>query len=422
MRQHIGILAMLGLLVAANALSDELRAGRPGRLGMSAERMDRIDALLQRHVDEGRAVGAVGVVARHGRIAYCRAFGNQDGESGTPMRKDSIFRVYSMTKPITSVGLMMLYEEGRFRLKDPVEWYLPEFKDAKVAVEEVDPATGKRTFKTVPARRPIIIRDLLRHTSGISYGPPNDTTLGKMYEEADLFNPERTLQEMVSRLSELPLLYQPGTMYEYGFSVDVAGRLIEVIANKPYEVFLKERVFDPLGMKDTAFYVPETEVGRLAGLYRANGQGKVEPVPSGEGIAWNFLKPPTMPSPGGGLVSTADDYLQFAQMLLNGGKLGKARLLSPKTVELMTQNHLVKGIDKPWWGPSEFGLGFFVEEEPGTAGQIGSKGTFGWSGAASTHCWVDPNEEMITLFMVQILGDTPLPELFKIVAYQTIEE
>ena len=415
-------LALLGLLAVATASSNEIRMGRPDRLGMSVARMARIDTLMEREIREGRLAGAVCLLARHGKIAYYKAFGTQDVATGTPMTKDTIFRVYSMTKPITSVGLMMLYEEGLFRLSDPVAWYLPEFKNAVVAVEEIDPDTGKAAFKTVPVRRPIIIRDLLRHTSGISYGPPPDTTLGKMYKEADLFNPDRTLEQMVKRLSDLPLMYQPGTMYEYGFSVDVAGRLIEVLANMPYEQYIKQRILDPLGMNDTAFYVPQGKAIRLAGLYRAGDDGKIGPVPPGDDLAWDFLQPHAMPSPGGGLVSTAADYVRFAQMLLNGGELGNVRLLSPKTVELMTQNHLVDGIDKPWWGPAEFGLGFAIEQDPGTAGQIGSKGTFGWGGAASTRCWIDPKEDMVTLLMVQILGDCPLEDLFKIVAYQAIKE
>lgn len=413
------VLACMVCVVTVSA--DEIKTAPPQKVGLSAERMERIDGLLQRHVADGKAVGAVGLVARHGKIAYCKAFGNQDAETCVPMTTNTIFRVYSMTKPITSVGLMMLYEEGRFRLQDPLFWYLPEFKDMKVAVEEKDPETGETTFTTVPTRRHIIIRDLLRHTSGISYNPPPETTLGKMYLEANLFTPDQTLEELVNKLSKLPLVYQPGTRYEYGFSVDVIGRLIEVISGQPYEVYMKEQVLDPLGMTDTAFYVPEEKVSRFAQLYQASEDGTLKPVPVGEGLAWPFLKPTAMPSPGGGLVSTARDYLRFAQMLLNGGELDGVRLLSPKTIELMTQDHL-QGIEKPWWGPAEFGLGFYVEQDPGTAGQIGSKGTFGWSGAASTQCWVDPEEDMITLFMIQTLGDCPLTELFKITAYQTIVE
>lgn len=422
MRKVYTVVALLGLVVVQAASSNEIRAGRPERLGMSPDRMVRIDNLMEREIAEGKLAGAVCLLARHGKVAYFKAFGSQNVAEGTPMSKDTLFRIYSMTKPVTSVGLMMLYEEGLFRLSDPVEWYLPEFKDAVVAVEEAEPDSGDASFKTVPARRPIIVRDLLRHTSGISYGPPENTTLGKLYKEADLFNPERTLEQMVKRLSELPLLYQPGTMYEYGFSVDVAGRLIEVLSGVPYEQFLKERIFDPLDMKDTGFCVPLEKADRLAALYRAGKGGKLENVPSDEALAWDFLEPHAMPSPGGGLVSTAGDYIRFAQMLLNRGELGNIRLLSPKTVELMTQNHLVDGIDTPWWAPSGFGLGFAIEREPGAEGQLGSEGTFGWSGAASTRCWIDPKEDMVLLLMVQILGDCPLEELFKIVAYQTLVE
>ena len=421
MRKCGALLVVLSLGVVT-AASDEIRSARPERLGMSTERMVRIDALMEREIREGRLAGAVCVLARHGKVAYCKAFGTQNLEWKTPMAQDAVFRIYSMTKPVTSVGLMMLYEEGLFRLSDPVCWYLPEFEDVKVAVEETDPETGKTTFKTVPVRRPIIIRDLLRHTSGITYSPPAGTTLAEMYKEADLFNPDRTLEQMVKRLSGLPLLYQPGTYYEYGFSVDVVGRLIEVLADMPYEEYIGERILDPLEMKDTGFYVPEAQASRLAGLYRAGEGRKLEPVQPGEELVWDFLRPHPMPSPGGGLVSTAGDYLRFAQMLLNGGKLGKVRLLSPKTVELMTQNHLVDGIEKPWWAPAGFGLGFAVEEEPGAAGVIGSEGTFGWSGAASTRCWIDPKEDMVVLLMVQILGDCPLEELFKIAAYQAVTE
>lgn len=421
MKRLFAIVLLLSV-ATPSASPDEIPAGRPERLGMSETRMANINTLIQREIEEGRLAGAVCVIARHGQIAYLNAFGQQDVGKGVPVSEDTIFRIYSMTKPVTSVGLMMLYEQGLFRLSDPLEWYLPEFKDAAVAVEDADPDTGEKTFKTVAARRPIIIRDLLRHTSGISYWPPTDTTLGKLYQEADLFNPERSLEEMVKRLSELPLMYQPGTMYEYGFSVDVAGRLIEVLAGMPYAQFVKERILDPLEMHDTGFHVPKNKAHRLATLYRAEQDGKIGPVPAGEELAWDFLSPHPMPSPGGGLVSTARDYLRFAQMVLNGGALGNVRLLSPKTVELMTQNHLVDGIDKPWWAPAGFGLGFAIEDEPGTEGVIGSEGTFGWSGAASTRCWIDPKEDMVVLLMVQILGDCPLEERFKIVAYQAIVE
>ncbi len=420
MRRMTTAFLLLGMLVLAAASAEEIRAGRPERLGMASDRLARIDALMEREIDAGRLAGSVCVVARHGKIAYYRAFGKQDLLSDTPAAKDTMFRIYSMTKPITSVALMLLYEEGRFRLSDPVAWYLPEFDHAVVALEDPQGAAASAAFKTVPVNRPIIIRDLLRHTSGISYWPPANTTLAKMYKEADLFNPNRTLEAMVKRLSELPLLYQPGTRFEYGFSVDVVGRLIEVLAGMPYERFVKERVLDPLGMKDTVFWAPEEKAARLAGLYRAREGGKIGPLNSDEELAWDFTKPRAMPSPGGGLVSTAGDYLHFAQMLLSGGALGNVRLLSPKTVELMTQNHLVDGITKSWDAPAGFGLGFGIERDPGAAGVIGSEGTFGWSGAASTRCWIDPKEDMVAILMVQIFGDCPLEELFKIAVYQAI--
>ncbi len=418
MKRLVCLTVLFCLLVGAVASADEMKMGNPKKLGLSGERMGRIDAMLERNIAEGKAVGAVGVIARHGKIAYLKAFGQQDCDNGPAMGEDTIFRVYSMTKPLTAVGLMMLYEQGLFRLEDPVWWYLPEFKDMKVAVEETDAKTGEKVFTTVPAERAITVRDLLRHTSGIGYGAPPETTLGKMYEEAKLFDPSCTLAEIVKKLSELPLMYHPGKYYEYGFSIDVAGRLIEVLSGKPYDVYMKEHLFDPLGMMDTGFYVPAEKMARFAGLYCMK-ENKLEAVPVGEKIAWDFTKPPTMLSPGGGAVSTARDYLKFAQMLLNKGEFNGVQFLSPKTIQLMTEDHL-GDIARPWWAPKELGLVFSIEKEPGTEGKLGSKGTFGWSGAASTQCWVDPSEDMVTLFMVQVLGDCYLPELFKITAYQTI--
>lgn len=416
--------ALCCTLCGAAVSAEPFKDVRPERAGMSKERLDRIGALVNKAVEDHQTAGGVALVARQGKIVYFEAFGSQDSASGVPMQKDSIFRIYSMSKPITSVAVMMLYEEGKFRLRDPLSKYLPEFGHSKVAKEETDAETGEKKLTLVDPVRPIQIRDLLRHTAGIPYVPTNPE-LAKLYMEADLFNADKyDLEAAIKRLAELPLSTQPGTMMEYGFSTDVLGRLVEVWSGMPFDQFLQQRLFGPLGMVDTGFFVPSAKADRLATLYRLdNTTGAIVPVSSQESLLKNdYFSRPSLLSGGGGMVGTAMDYLRFSQMLLNGGELDGVRILSPKTIELMTQNHL-EDVPESLLPGLRFGLGFFVTDKLGRAGEIGSEGSYGWGGAAQTRFVIDPKEDLICIFMVQTYADDyPLSDKISQLAYQAVVE
>ncbi|HEY8459342.1 MAG TPA: serine hydrolase domain-containing protein [Blastocatellia bacterium] len=417
---------------AASGKSDnELPAVAPEEVGMASSRLAHIRSVMNRHVAEKRIPGAIGLIARRGKIAYQETFGMADVEAGKPMRIDTIHRIYSMSKPITSVAVMMLYEEGKFQLNDPVAKYLPEFAKMQVGIEEKDPQTGNLTLKTAPAKRPITVRDLLRHTAGLTYGVFGDTLVDREYRKAKILS-DLNLAEFVTNLSKIPLLYEPGSRWHYSVSVDVLGRLVEVLSGKSFDQFLQERIFAPLDMRDTGFYVPADKKDRLAKLYRPTRDGKVQPaaicstrqecLEKFPNAAPSFLEPPTMLSGGGGLVSTTYDYLRFCQMLLNQGQYGGKRLLSRKTVQLMSSDHLGT---IPGMGPGVgFGLGFAVSKAPGEAGMMGSPGEYNWGGAAGTRFWIDPQEEMIGVFMIQILPHTGLEygSEFRVLAYQAIAD
>jgi CubicO group peptidase (beta-lactamase class C family) len=386
---------------------------------------------MDRHVAEKQIPGAIGLIARRGKIAYQEAFGMADAEAGKPMRLDTIHRIYSMSKPITSVAVMMLYEEGKFQLSDPVAKYLPEFAKMQVGIEEKDPQTGKPTLKTAPAKRPITVRDLLRHTSGLTYGVFGDTLVDREYRKAGILS-DLNLSEFITNLGKIPLLYEPGTRWHYSVSVDVLGRLVEVLSGKPFDQFLQERIFIPLEMRDTGFYVPADKKDRFAKLYSPTKDGKIQPavicatrqecLEKFPNAVPSFLEPPTMPSGGGGLVSTTYDYLRFCQMLLNQGQYEGKRLLSRKTVQLMSSDNLGT---IPGMGPGVgFGLGFAVSKAPGEAGMMGSPGEYNWGGAAGTRFWIDPQEELIGIFMIQILPHNGLEygSEFRVLAYQAIAD
>lgn len=403
----------------------------PEEVGLASNRLAHIRAVMNRHVTEKQIPGAAGLIARRGKIAYQEAFGMADVEAGKPMRLDTIHRIYSMTKPVTSVAVMMLYEEGKFQLNDPVAKYLPEFAKMQVAIEEKDPQTGKATLKTAPAKRPITVRDLLRHTAGLTYGFFSDTLVDQEYRKARILS-DLNLAEFVTNLSKIPLLQEPGTRWHYSVSVDVLGRLVEVLSGKPFDQFLQERIFAPLDMRDTGFYVPADKKDRFAKLYSPTKDGKIQPavicatrqecVEKFPNAVPSYLEPPTMPSGGGGLVSTAHDYLRFCQMLLNKGLYDGKRLLSRKTVQLMSSDNLGT---IPGMGPGAgFGLGFAVSKAPGEAGMMGSAGEYNWGGAAGTRFWIDPQEELIGIFMIQILPHTGLEygSEFRVLAYQAITD
>jgi CubicO group peptidase (beta-lactamase class C family) len=393
----------------------------PEDVGMSGERLARIDDFVDRHLGAHHFAGAVTLVARNGQVVQFKAYGMQDIESGVPMAKDSIFRIYSMTKPITSVAVMMLFEEGRFLLNDPVSKYLPAFKGLEVGVETVDKATGEKVLTTVPVDREVTIRDLLRHTSGLTYGFWGTSMVDKLYLENDVFGRDDTIEETVAKLGGIPLKHQPGTVWEYSVSTDVLGRLIEVLSGQRFDEFLRDRIFSPLGMNDTGFFVPPEKLDRLTTVYTPN-EDNTAISPMDPSQARDFAKETRRLSGGGGLVSTASDYSRFAQMLLNGGELDGVRILSRPTIELMTSDHLGEVRDRGYLEPYGFGLGFMISPSRGISGSILSAGSFGWGGMAHTTFWVDPEEELIGIFLVQILPESPLPyrELFKPVVYQAI--
>ena len=416
---------LLGFFVCSVlAIAQDLPAAKPEAVGLSSERLQRIDAEVQRTMDDKRIAGAVTLVVRHGKVAWFKSQGMMDREAAKPMQPDALFRICSMTKPITSVAVMMLYEEGRFLLDDPVSMYLPEFKNPKVLVK---PASGEPY--SIPATKEITIRDLLRHTSGITY-QWNDS-LGPMYEKAGvasgLLQYDGTIGDSVKSLAALPLLFNPGDRFEYSLGVDVLGRLVEVVSGKPLDEFFRTRIFEPLGMKDTFFYVPESKIGRLATAYTyypEKGLNRFPDTPIREGSFVYSADYPTrgpkkLFSGGAGLVSTAMDYARFCQMMLDNGKVGNTRLLSRKSVELMTQDQLGK------IGPDQgFGLGFGIDGVKGPLTELGSVGEYSWGGFFYTQFAVDPKEQMIVVFMGQLhpAGDLTLSRKVIELAYQAIND
>jgi CubicO group peptidase (beta-lactamase class C family) len=398
----------------------------PESAGMSKTALDRIeDHLKKRYIDAGRFPGTQLVVYRRGKVVHSAVQGFSDVERGIPMKDDTIFRIYSMTKPITSVAFMMLVEEGRVALDEPVYKYIPEWKNLGVFQAGVAPA-----FLSKPPSRPMLIVDLLRHTSGLTYGFQQRSNVDAAYRELKIGEVVKagTLQSMIDELANVPLEFSPGEAWNYSVSTDVIGYLIGKISGKPFEQFLKDRILDPLEMKDTDFFVPAGKAHRLAACYSASPQGAMtfhaterkggltlqdDPATS------SFLSPPSFISGGGGLCSTPADYLAFCRALLNGGELGGVRLIGPKTLALMTSNHLPGGRTLPEMSRSlfseatyhgiGFGLGFSVTLDPAQTLIPGSRGEYAWGGAATTSFWIDPAEELAAIFMTQVLPSTAYP-------------
>jgi CubicO group peptidase (beta-lactamase class C family) len=403
-------------------MSQEVPVVKPESVGLSSERLERISTAVQRSIDDKRIAGGVTLVARRGHVAWLKAQGMSDREAGKAMRPDTMFRICSMSKPITSVAVMMLYEEGHFLLEDPVSKFLPEFKNPKVLVK---PASGEPY--TIPATHEITIRDLLRHTSGLTY--QWNTDLGAIYRDANvasgLLPYDGTIADSTRRIAGLPLLFNPGEKYEYSLGLDVLGRLVEVVSGKPLDEFFRTRIFEPLGMKDSYFYPPDNKLDRLATAYTyydGKGLNPFPDTPITEGAFTYSADYPTrgpkkLFSGGAGLVSTAADYARFCQMMLDGGKVGNTRLLSRKSVELMTQDQL--GKLNPEWG---FGLGFGIEGVKAPLSEIGSAGQYGWGGFFYTLFSIDPKEQMIVIFMGQLHpdGDLTLNRQVHELAYQAI--
>ena len=420
MRYGLAFIAALTLTAAS------LPQGAPEQAGMSRERLARIQPAIQGQMDAGRLSGAVAMIARRGKVVYFEAFGSADKEAGKPMAKDTIFRIYSMSKAVTATAVMTLYEEGKFSLNDPISRYLPEFAQMKVAIEKTDPLTGKKTAYTVPAEHPITIRDLLRHTTGLSYSGPVDENGEMVFRKIGINGAAReglTLAEMSKRIASAPLMDQPGTIFRYGVNMDVLGRLVEVVSGKPLDEYYAERIFRPLGMVDTGFYVPEEKWNRLAAMYDFKPEGAI-PRTQGDEQTEGYKKKPTVFMGGAGLVSTATDYMRFVQMLLNRGELEGVRILAPKTVDLMSTDHL-NGLPRAGLLPEGYGMGLTlaVNLGPGKTGAIGSEGEYNWAGAAGTAFWIDPKEQMTGVFMIQRMGDDQgLARRFKQLSYQAILE
>jgi CubicO group peptidase (beta-lactamase class C family) len=387
----------------------------PESAGMSKAAFDRVEAhLKQRYIDAGRFPGTQLLVYRRGKVVHSAVQGFADVERKAPMKDDTIFRIYSMTKPITSVAFMMLFEEGRVALDEPVHKYIPEWKNLGVFQAGTAPP-----FLTKPPSRPMLIVDLLRHTSGLTYGFQQRSNVDAAYREMKIGEMEKagTLQSMIDELAKTPLEFSPGEAWNYSVSTDVIGYLVGKISGKPFEQFLKERILNPLDMNDTDFHVPADKAHRFAACYSADGKGgmKLQDDPTNS----SFLAPPSFISGGGGLCSTAADYLTFCRALLNGGELGGVRLIGPKTLALMTSNHLPGGRDLPAMSRSlfseaayngmGFGLGFSVMMNPALTLLPGSAGEYAWGGAASTAFWIDPAEELIAIFMTQVTPSSTYP-------------
>jgi CubicO group peptidase (beta-lactamase class C family) len=401
--------------------------------GLSARRLERIRPAMQSYVDRGVYAGINTLIARRGKVVHAGEFGWRDKEAGSPMTADTIFRLYSMTKPIVCVALMTLLEEGGFRLIDPLAKYIPSFGAVKVREDD---------GSLVSPARPIMVRDLMTHMSGLTYRFVDESPVGKMYEDGKLMDPQCSLEAAIDDLARFPLAFQPGSRWRYSVGIDVIARVIEVISGRPLGVFLRERLFDPLGMTDTAFGVPPEQRNRLAAMY-----GRPDVIARGVTVsseleAWakgvndrldvSMTYPVDSPDVfvrgGHGLFGTIGDYFRFAQMLANGGELDGARVLGRKTLELMHWNHVpaallpldIGGLPLPGYG---FGLGSRVLMDVAQSGAPGSAGEFGWSGAAKTHYWVDPKEELIGLFMTQSMMSFDLPELdLRALAYQAIAD
>jgi len=390
---------LLGLLFAAAALCQPLPvAKRPEDLGISGQRLQRVRQQMQADVEKNRIPGAVLLIARQGKIAALDAVGFQERKSQTAMRADTIFRIASMSKPITSVAAMMLAEEGKLDIGAPVAQYLPEFKDVKVGVEKAEP------------KRAMTVQDLMRHTSGLTYGFFGSSPVDDLYKKSGMFA-GKSLAQMVATIASLPLLHQPGDFWEYSVSTDVLGRIVEVVGGMDLDRFVAERITGPLKMADTGFSLNPAQAGRLA--------HPDTPITSTGG---DPTRKPAILSGGGGMLSTAGDYARFCQMLLNGGELDGVRLLSPKTVALMTSDQLAPTVERHTpvaavldsFGPTpemgtSFGLGFSVRTEPGRNPSPGSVGEFSWAGITGTYFWVDPKEKLVTVLMMQVPSATNVP-------------
>jgi len=439
------MLVLVVMLMMAPVSAKEMGTAKPERQGFSSERLERLTNLMNAKVEDGTMVGGMGMIARNGKIVYSQTYGQADREAGRAMTDDAIYRIYSMSKPITGVALMMLYEEGKFRLNDPIAMYIPEMANLQVALStagtgivsdgttsttigEGDESLIGQTRK--PTRQPTI-RDLMTHTAGLTYGVFGNTEVDQAYRKAGLLG-DMDLKEFVTALGKIPLQYDPGSQWHYSVSVDVQGYLVEVLSGMKFSEFLQQRIFGPLDMQDTAFKVNEGNKDRLTQLYKPEGvtANNFFAPSTGNGlevadaiVSAGYIYGGKFESGGGGLIATARDYMRFSQMMLNGGELDGVRILSPKTVDLMTTNHIgdmALGFGRKGVG---FGLDFAVVLNPGEVGEVSSAGEYNWGGAAGTRFWIDPQEQLIGLFMVQSIPHrTRLADDFKVMTYQALVE
>jgi CubicO group peptidase (beta-lactamase class C family) len=408
------------------AKTRDLADAKPEAVGFSSQRLDRLHALLQKKVDDKQLPGIVTVLARHGKVVDFQTYGKKDLASGAPMDKDTIFRIYSMTKPVTGVAMMILYEQGKWSPGDPISKYIPEFAHLKV-FKGMD-SGGKPILEDL-ARAPTMA-ELMSHTAGFTYGIFGTTPVDKMYRDANVLG-SANLQQMIDKLSQLPLLYQPGTKWVYSVAVDIQGYIVEKLSGKTLGEFMRENIFRPLAMKDTGFHLAPDKLSRLATLYIANPAGELIPT-NGGSVALDYSKEPGMPNGGGGLVGTARDYLRFSQMLLNGGELDGVRILAPSSVALMRTNRLSPAI----MNSREFGIAFFhispgfgfgfdfgVYTDPGFIGHTVGQGAYTWGGAAGTWFWIDPTNDIVCIGMIQRIiapGSPDMDNLTRESVYQAL--
>jgi CubicO group peptidase (beta-lactamase class C family) len=424
--KRLSLAVLFSILVVSLVFAQSIpQAKSPEEVGLSKERLQKISSWLQTDVDKKVIPGAVVIILRKGKIAYFEAFGFQDREKNIPMARNSIFRIASMTKPFTSLAIMMLAEEGKIQLPNPVSRYLPEFKDVKVGIEMKDSATGKTELVLEPPAREMTVQDLLRHSSGLTYGFFGKSMVKDLYNKANFYAPGQTNADFVTKLSKLPLQYHPGTTWDYSHSTDVLARIVEVASGVPFNTFIEERIAKPLKLTDTSFWAEGADQqARIAEPQIISATGKRPLVP-------NIGIKPTWFSGGGGMVSTAQDYARFSLMLINGGTLDGVRLVSRKTIEHMTSNHIPPGYKYStpiqtqilWPSPSMetgqgFGLGFAINAEPDRNPLPGSKGDYYWMGIWGTSFWIDPKEELIAILMDQTPPSTlAFPYLYRMRYY-----
>ena len=393
-RKSIGLLATLSLALCVAA--DELPVTRPESAGMSSAKLGKVDGIIEDLLRQKRLAGATVMVARHGKVVYFKTFGKMDLEADKPMREDAIFRIYSMSKAITTAAALILYDEGKLGLDDPVSKYISDFKGIKV---------WNAAANTTPTREPTI-RDLMRHTAGLTYGIFGDSPVDRLYREANVLDKNEDLKNMCAKLGKLPLQYDPGTKWIYSVAVDVLGRVIEIASGMTFDAFLEKRLFAPLDMKDTGFYVPGTKPDRFAAIYRSDGNGTLTAAENQ--AASPYLAKPRLLSGGGGMVSTTRDYMRFLQMIAHGGELQSVRILKPETVALMTHNQLPDEIMPISMSVGKrqgvgFGLGFSVRVQPADQEASSRLAEYGWGGMASTHYWTSPKDDLVVVTMEQTL-------------------